>query len=449
MHRPARSRSAGTLSAALLLVAVLSGCTYAKQEPGLFRTPQPSRTQQTSNTDDGRFMPLPTNRRLPVLGEATWTTADGLAVSSRYAAHGLRRIPGATVLDYSITPLSAPGLRRGDRVGDQVNLGLTRGGGPDVNILLLDSPRRLAYRPLVHRESRQFNRCLCTPLWRAQRTMRIGETRMLQAVFPEVPTAVVALDVSMVMLPPFWRVPLTSVDAVPRALPGGTDLSRPLENRPALTTPVTFSPDATPRREQSIQIDQVVAADHLVSMQWTITSLTPQTAGARLVAAAPPVSATLPRGILATNPQSASGPRLRTNGKASAESRSLWMTTKGSGFGFIECLCTDIDLWASALAEEGGQATVVTHYPAGPAETSTVDVVLPGLTTLTSLSVTQGREPPTTGEEVRGSSLGEWTYDPSNPPAGWSTVDWPTPLPGRHQLSDYRQIVDDIITMPT
>jgi hypothetical protein len=49
-----------------------------------------------------------------VVGEATWTSADGLDITMRLAVHAVRRVPGGTVLDWSVTPLHGRGLRPND-----------------------------------------------------------------------------------------------------------------------------------------------------------------------------------------------------------------------------------------------------------------------------------------------------------------------------------------------
>ena len=42
-------------------------------------------------------------------------------------------------------------------------------------------------------------------------------------------------------------------------------------------------------------------------------------------------------------------------------------------------------------------------------------------------------EPPPTGPGTSAT----WTYETTDPPRGWSTQDWPTPLPGEAQVADY------------
>ena len=84
------------LACAVAMVA--SGCSYAEREPGLF----PTRVPTTSEAPPPRakFLPKPTNPRLPVLGEAIWVSGGRLPVTFRFAVHAVRRFEGAAVLDW-------------------------------------------------------------------------------------------------------------------------------------------------------------------------------------------------------------------------------------------------------------------------------------------------------------------------------------------------------------
>jgi hypothetical protein len=95
----------------LIVVCLITGCSYNRAEPGHFgrsitrettappiRSVTPDKSVQTPNPD------------LPVIGEATWTSADGLDITMRLAVHAVRRVPGGTVLDWSVTPLHGSGF---------------------------------------------------------------------------------------------------------------------------------------------------------------------------------------------------------------------------------------------------------------------------------------------------------------------------------------------------
>src|SRR6188472_3723135 len=124
-----------------------AGCTYTKEEPGLFRAREsPSPTIQRTTQPP----PAPTNRKLPVAAEAEWTTAEGLNISIRFAIHAVRRLEDATVVDWSVTPLSAPGYTRGVDLPSWVDLGLSRSSEGDINMFLLDPGSGKVYRTLSH-----------------------------------------------------------------------------------------------------------------------------------------------------------------------------------------------------------------------------------------------------------------------------------------------------------
>ena len=121
----------------------LGGCVHTSEEPGLFGraeepTAEPSEPVQRGSTQ---------NPQLPVVGETLWTSDEGLALTVRIAVHAVRRIPGATVLDWSVTPLSGAGLNNGEPVPASFNLGLTRFGEDTVNIFLFDARRGQVHRP--------------------------------------------------------------------------------------------------------------------------------------------------------------------------------------------------------------------------------------------------------------------------------------------------------------
>jgi hypothetical protein len=88
---------------------------------------------------------------------------------------------------------------------------------------------------------------------------------------------------------------------------------------------------------------------------------------------------------------------------------------------------------------------VVTTLPPLPAGTSKVDIVLPGLTTLSDIAVTVAPDATfrSRGPAVRGASF--WTYRANKPHPGWAPWDWPTPVPLSYELSDYRATVDIVV----
>ena len=436
---PAVQRLVTLIAAACVF---LTGCTYAKEEPGLFR----SKASQ-SPTMESSTPPAPTNPKLPVAAEAEWTTAEGLQVIIRFAIHAVRRLQDATVVDWSVTPLGASGYARGDKLPSSVDLGLSRTSEGDVNMFLLDSTAGKVYRTLSHQSRRLFNRCLCTPLWLAQQSLRIGETRMLQATFPPLPDALSFIDVDLINLAPFVHIPVTPIGKVPTA-PHPTDLARP----PSVAHPSLAQQEFRYRLDrhwiESISITRVVAAPGRTSLEWTITSITDQPTFL-LQPALTPIGGILPDGVDVLDADAVSGPMIRPRGEpAPKPTRVSWLTTAVAERKAYECFCSPLGLWAGSLRREGGQASVASNYPALPAGTQTVDVILPGVATLSDVPVVQaadsapqlGPPKPYTGDT--------WIYYSDDPPRGWTTAQWPTPLPDPDQLKDYRFFIETLTRLP-
>jgi hypothetical protein len=427
------------LAAASLLSG---GCTYAKEEPGLFRGRATS-----SPTVETLQPPTPTNPELPVAAEAEWTTAEGLQIRTRFAIHAVRRLEVGTVVDWSVTPLSAPRHAPGEKLPSWVDLGLSRSSEGDVNMFLIDPASGKIYRTLSHQSRRLFNRCLCTPLWLAQQGLRIGETRMLQATFPPLPDALSFIDVDMINFAPFVHVPVTPIGQVPTA-PHPTDLARPPGPvRPNLGERV-FRYRQEPHRVQSITIDRVVAAPGRTSMEWTIKSITDQSTFI-LEPALSPIGGILPDEVDVLDRDVVSGPAIKPAGVAGTKpSRVSWLTTAVAERKAYECLCSVLGVWAGSLRRDGGQASVASNYPPLPAGTRSVDVILPGVGTISGVPVVDAEDsaprlgPP---EPYAGET---WIYYSDDPPRGWTTTDWPTPLPDPDQLKNYRFFVEQLTQMP-
>jgi len=432
------------LAAVIAAACVLStGCTYTTEEPGLFRTG----TSQSPTIERTKPPPEATNPNLPVAAEAEWTTAEGLNISTRFAIHAVRRLQDATVVDWSVTPLSAPGYARGADLPSWVDIGLSRSSEGDVNMFLVDAPDRKVYRTLSHQSRRLFNRCLCTPLWLAQQGLRIGETRLLQATFPPLPDTLGFIDVDMINLAPFVHIPVTPIGEVPTAL-HPTDLARrPAGARTTLGQQV-FRYRQEPRRVQSISIDRVVASPDGTSLELTIKSVTDQSTFI-LEPAMSPIGGILPENVDVLDPDVVSGPMIRPAGIPAAKPlRVSWMTAAVAGRKAYECLCSSLGLWAGSLRRQGGQASVASNFPALPAGTQAVDVILPGVATLPGIPVVNAADPATRLGPPKPSAGDTWSYFSDDPPRGWTTAQWPTPLPEPDQLKNYRFFIESITQLP-
>ena len=439
----------------LVLALLLAGCTYSRDEPGLFRVRSPSPAPSTSPTAEMPEQPAGTDTSgtdpvdpsdLPVAGELLWTTGEGAEVTVRLAVHALRRIPGATVLDWSVTPLAAPGLRAGDPLPSQTDLGLSRQGGADLGIWLLDPAARQAYRSLTHESRREYHHCLCSPLWSVQPELRIGRTRLLQATFPPLPARAAFLDVFLANLAPVRHVPVTPTGQVPTAA-ARVDLARPADRPAPAGRPVPFRyPDPQSDRVSSVTVDRVVSAPGWTAVEWTLRSLTDQYQYRRQPLG-PPVSAPRAADVEVTSDNPADGPSVRPAGSGAARVPASWMTTRNTGRPAYECLCSDVGLWARALGTPGGAAHLVSLYPALRAGTRAVEVTMPGMPVVRVPVTTAPDAARRLGPPVTNTGR-TWVYSDDVPPQGWPVQEWPSPLPDEWQLPDYRAFVEDVGPLP-
>jgi len=428
---PSAAALALTTLTLITLVPAATGCTYADREPGLLDGGLARRSPRATAGSPPPSLP-PTNPRLPVVADATWTSAEGWEVQVRIAVHALRRVDGATVLDWSVTPIAAPNLRPGDLVPEGFDLGLSRPGTAAPDIALVDTAAGLVYRPLT--QAADSSRCLCTPIAAAQSTLRLGITTVLQAAYPPLPADLEHVDVSVATVPTFWRVPVTAEGRVPVA-DRPTDLRRGVP----VTNPTWTEMFRYGRGEQVFRLGvvRVVAGSSSVSLEWAIGSVT----GGEGVASAstPPFAERDAATVHGRTPVAASGPTLRVSaGRAPLRPR----LARSAGSGGRACLCTDLRDWPSVLRRPDKVATVVTTYPALPRGTRRVDVVFAGHPPV-SVPVTRAVEPVATATVAGPTEV--WRVRPDRPAEGWAVADWPTPVPDGSQLGDYRHSADRLL----
>ncbi len=432
---PRRWLSAGVT---LGLLLALLGCTYDAREPGLFQLPSPSPTEKPS-----RPPPQTAVASLPIAGEAEWTTAEGLDLSVRFAVHAVRRIEGATVLDWSVTPLPTSRYAFGEDVPAKVDLAIGGGGGSDLTIALLDLARERVYRPLQHRSRREFNRCLCTPLWVAQQDLRIGETRLLQAAFPPLPADVAFVDVSLGQVAPISHVPVTPIGFVP-SVRARSDLARPARAALPAGVETTVEDSGQPGRRLVVRAERVVVAADQTAVEWQITALAKR-ANLDVFPPGLPLSADVPDSLNPVPGAAISGPLIRAGGTSLGV---IWMTASVFDHPAVQCLCSTVGAWALALRQPGGSARIVGVYPPVPAGTDRVTLSLPGVTELPAVHVVAATDaalnlglPVEAGHET-------WTYFPDDPPRGWLSTVWPTPVPDSGQLGRYQARVSQVVPIP-
>lgn len=426
-----------------MAILALAGCTYSTQEPGLFPSPRP--TTEAPSPTRSRFPPQKTNPKLPLAGERIWVSGGPVPVTMRIAVHAVRRVEGATVLDWSVTPLSAEGLGFGDGLPG-IELGLDRPsrGNHDPAVSLLDVEAGRVYRALTS----PTNQCLCTPLWYLAQDMRIGETRLLQVAFPPLPDATGFVDVTMATVTPFFHVPVTPIGTAPVAVKP-TDLARPAEPPKPRTQHIDFRNPIQSRQWQRIQVNRVRAAPGWTSLEWTLSSVTDQDSN-RILEYEPPVAAPRPQGeVYLVNNSPASGPVLVVAAAEGAKRlTTLWVATERNGVAMYECLCTELGLWSGGLRNAGRSVTLITNYPELPPGTRTVDVDLPGFGTFRKVPVTSVEDSARGLRDPEPAETGLWTYSVADPPRGWPTADWPTDTPDPTQLAAYRPAVEPVRALP-
>jgi hypothetical protein len=393
-------RLAGIL--ALVLLVLLGGCSYAEDEPGLFgRTPAPTPTDDQDQTPDS-------TAPVPVLGEATWTSVDPPGIPIRIAVHGVRRVPGGTVLDWSITALSGPGGVPGEPVPGGLRLSLDEAR----DVALVDGPARRVYRPLLSRDG--SSRCLCTPARLAEEDLALDVPGLLQVAFPPLPESIRAIDVSVSPVPVFARIPVTPIGEVSAPI-AETDLARPVEAAPALGRTADFT--LSSGQKFAIEVEAVLASASLTSVVWSLE------ARSRGPGPGPGLQPQLTR----KDAWRVSPLRLRP--------------AHGDG---PTCLCLDPATWREQLEEPGRRITVVTNLGEIPRGTTAADVVFPGLPPLENIRVNLASDGAfRSGGTVRGPRQ-TWSYRTNRAQPGWRLYNWPTPAP-KITEGDFTATVDPIL----
>jgi hypothetical protein len=383
-----RGRRLGVGFLALVLAALLGGCSYAEDEPGLFRrTPAaaPAETEDSGQTPDS-------TAPVPVLGDATWTSVDPPGIPIRIAVHGVRRVPGGTVLDWSITALSAPGGVAGATVPGGIRLGLHE----PRDVALVDASAGRIYRPLLSRDGR--SRCLCTPARLAQEDLALDVPRLLQVAYPPLPESTRVIDVSVAPVPVFSRIPVTAVGEVAAPI-AETDLARPVDAAAPLGRTADF---ALPSGQRfAIEVQAVLASGTLTSVVWSLEARS--------------------RG---PGPDPGLQPELTGN---------AWRATPlrlgSTGADGPACLCLDPATWREQLQEPGRRVTVVTNLGEILRGTTTVDVRFPGVPPLPDIRVAPASDGAYRSAGTTRGPRQTWTYRANRAQPGWRLYNWPTPAP--------------------
>jgi hypothetical protein len=415
-----RAASCLALVTALVTALVITGCSHAAQEPGLFGHSTPTPSPDAPDTSTGRAgVPQDgvINPDLPVLGERIWVSGDGAAVPFRIAVHGLRRIAGGTILDWSITPLPRVGLDPGQQLPDHVGLGPA---GDPLSFRLIDTLAGRVYRPLI---GKGRDDCLRTV---PGSRLEIGQTLVQQLAFPAMPAGIhpVAVDIPSVAL--FTGVPLPDPGRLVRAVQP-VDLAR----APDVTDVIRWTPEFAYRpaggQRFRIGIMSVDATSDATSVVWSIWSLTD---GDGLEpTGAPPITDTLDS---AAELSTASALRIAVSADGAVPAgrpQAAWREKAAGDRSTGRCLCTDLRGWAAGMTTARRSVTVVTNLPPLPLHAERVDAIFPDLARIDRIDV--GR-PGGAGSSYGGFIADTGDHWGSSAPyqvLGWPVEVWPTPRP--------------------
>ncbi|QGN33677.1 hypothetical protein [Microlunatus sp. Gsoil 973] len=406
----------------LVLGLLTTACTWGSApEPGLFGRNQPSSA--------GSGPPSPpigrVNPDLPVLGERTLTPDRVDDPPLRVALHALRRTPGGTLLDWSVTPLQVVGLRVGDPVdAHSTAAALVAAAG---TFRIIDGDRGTVYRPLISTRSGRY--VGSAPAG----GLRIGVTSLLQIAFGALPPTLHSVSVELPGVELFTDVPVPD----PGRYFGPTravDLARSPDVDEVIRWSPAFVYHAAGGQRFRIGIVAVESASDATSIVWSIWSITDGD-GLR-GAAGPPIT---DRHDALGHRSTASGLRLIPAG--SARAITVWHESTGpEGGGDAFCLCTDLRTAPTDLSRARRSITVVSNLPPLPLRTQFVDVVLPGVGRMQHIPVSESLD---SSSQVAG-AIQDVSGEVEAPSGRWEAATgntWPPPRPSRDVLRHTREVV--------
>lgn len=403
----------------LVIVVLAAGCTWKSQEPGLFGNHRPTASEQPSAPSDGL------NPDLPVLGQRTLTPDRPNDPSLRIALHAIRRTPGGTLLDWSITPLSDVSWAVGRDLDEQSTAATLAESASTFRII--DSDHRTVYDPLI---STRTGGCLCSV---PEGGLRIGITSLLQVAFPKLPSTLHSVSVELPGVELFTDVPVPQAHSYygptsPVDLARTPDLDQVIRWSPAFSYPPAGG------QRFRIGIIAVLSASNATTVVWSIWSLT-DGRGLRS-GGAPPITS---RQDSAAHRSTASGLQLVVPGSRSPIT--TWYESTGPARKREQhCLCTDLQSATTDLSRAQRSLPVITNLPPLPLRTQYVDVVLPGLGRITRVPVSEADD---ASSQIAGPipdrsptvpvPFGRWAAPSGNT--------WPTPRPSLSSFRHTRAVI--------
>ena len=397
----------------------------------------------------------------PVMGSYVIDGGTENPQDIRVAVHGVRRIEGATVLDWSVTPLENDTVKKGDRVDQKIDIDIVPGLGNSEALNLVDTAARKVYRPLDN-DAREANGenvlgCLCIRWSQVEDDLEVGTTVLMQAAFPELPQDLKDISVSLRNQPLVADVPVADIGSVytgPK-----TDLAAPADKQPTAAQPQQFVYPVKhgvkkPEQKMSLVVNEVLASPSGTSLVFTVTS-EEDGDGLNATGGAPVGD----RDIVQYGTQlfgtSADGPGVRVSGDASADVTRAWFAQVSQktrkprngpkDFVWRECLCSHTQFYGEALKQSGRSRTMVAQMAPLPDGADKVDIVFPddSLPAVEGVDVT-AVDKPELGDQKK-VSTGTWSFPvmgEGDTPNGWPLSKWPTPVPDAESVEGSQSIID-------
>jgi outer membrane protein OmpA-like peptidoglycan-associated protein len=451
MQRIKGATGVASVAATVAMVLFLTGCTgeSAKDRSGDAAGPGGDPTASSSAGD---------GKSLPVAGTVLYQMGDQGGVVARLAVHALRRTAQGTVLDWSITPLSATRATPGkDFTVGPTDLDSMYGY---QSIDLVDLAGNKVYRPLLT-EPEVNPDSLSRPFFSYSTDLRLGETSLFQLVFPPLPASLSSVAVAFNGGSVVPGVPVTPAGKVPTG-GAGVDLAAPAPAaEPLAQTPVFTYPQGdmvfgkfTPQ-QMTIAVDQVLSYPGGTTLLWTVTTRTP-TPDLVPSDAAPIGDHTLHSIRTALKSSVADGPGLRPAGADAATPtlRATYSTVRAKRVvqagqdraRWQQCRCSDWQARARALTAAGRTLRFATTYPALPAGTAKVSVTFPVSTVRPLADVPVTAAPEAQTGAVTDDPSATWQWDTNNTAKPLTPAEWPVPLPDDASYAPFtRTVVDDLV----
>ena len=392
----------------------------------------------------------------PVLSSFVLDAGTKSPQDVRVAVHGVRRIAGATVLDWSVTPLASDEAKAGDKVGQALDINIDPGFENSNALRLVDTTAKKVYRPLDNDD--KVTGCLCVPWFTVKSDLTVGKTRLMQAAFPELPAGLDQIAVSMRNQPLVSDAPVTPEGEVPTGK--SVDLDAKAEELPEAAPGASFTYPVgdqleKPTQDMTLTVNEVIAGQSGTSLVFTVTA---DEAGPGLnsLGGRPINDPQVVQYGTSVYEQASSGPAISTGSAAEGQLLRPWFATQkqktavpprsAKNFAWRECLCSTTQIYGKILQTQGRSITLVEHMPPLPAGTSTVDIVFPD-NSLPAVKGVKVTEAPEVAASSKKAEVGTWEYGSvttSDLPKGWPADKWPTPVPDTASIAASDVAIDDL-----